>query len=298
MFSSYDFMSLGLDTCKYFKWRKYELHCNTDRFRRDYGAHPETCRQIWDDLRSSTNPEIHVGKEGKPLHFLLAMRWLYKYHTEGDLGKFFGMTEKTVGKWAKHYAAKICLLLESKIPNWEDADVGLIFMLSVDGTHCPIEEPFPFSTIWSSHKLGGKPGLNYEIALRIDQPEVLSVYGPTPPGKQPDISVFRHGVLMEKMRQFAEARGLPMRGIGDKGYRGEPDFLSARSEHDPLEIAEFKNRVLARQENFNRIIKLFKCFVHAFRHGIEQHGICFRAVCAIQCYALKNESLSLLDVYT
>ena len=88
-----------------------------------------------------------------------------------------------------------------------------------------------------------------------------------------------------------------MRAIGDKGHRGEPDYLSARSEYDPIEIAQFKNRVLARQENFNRLIKLFKCLVHAFRHGISQHAICFKAVCAIQCYALENESLSLLDVY-
>ena len=115
MFTSYDFMVLGLDTAQYYKWRKYNLLPNIDRFRRDYGAHPATCEAIWNDLQSSTDPEIHVDKKGKPLHFLLALRWLYKYHTEEDLGKFFRMTEKTVGKWTKHYAEKICLLLESKV---------------------------------------------------------------------------------------------------------------------------------------------------------------------------------------
>ena len=51
------------------------------------------------------------------------------------------------------------------ISDWDDANDELIFFLSVDGTHCPIEEPCPFSTIWSSHKVGEKAGLNYKIVL-------------------------------------------------------------------------------------------------------------------------------------
>jgi hypothetical protein len=55
--------------------------------------------------------------------------------------------------------------------DWNEHNDGIIFFMSVDGTHCPIEEPHPFSKKWSSHKFGGKPGLNYEIGLKIDEQE-------------------------------------------------------------------------------------------------------------------------------
>ena len=63
--------------------------------------------------------------------------------------------------------------------------------MPIDGVHCRIEEPRPFSTKWSSHKFGGKPGVNYELVLRIDKDELLSVVGPIPAGKLNDLSTFR-----------------------------------------------------------------------------------------------------------
>ena len=64
--------------------------------------------------------------------------------------------------------------------------------MSVDGTHFPIEEPQPYSTKWSSHKLGGKPGLNYEIGLSIFDSKLLWIHGPTPPpGRYNNITVFQ-----------------------------------------------------------------------------------------------------------
>jgi hypothetical protein len=44
---------------------------------------------------------------------------------------------------------------------WEDVDEGFIFnLVSIDGVHCAIEEPRPFSTKNSNHKLGGSAGVN------------------------------------------------------------------------------------------------------------------------------------------
>lgn len=79
--------------------------------------------------------------------------------------------------------------------SWDEVEEGLTFMLSVDGTHCPQEEPRPWSKIWSSHKLGGKAGLNYEIGLLIHKPKLVWVRGPTPPGLYNDITVFKQELM-------------------------------------------------------------------------------------------------------
>jgi hypothetical protein len=163
-----------------------------------------------------------------------------------------------------------------------------MFFLSVDGTHCPIEEPRPFSTIWSSHKLGGKPGVNYEIGLSICEPKLLWVYGPTPPGLRNDIEVFRESLK----HRIPEGK----RVIGDKGYRGEPEIISTENEFDPRYMAEFKERVLARHESFNKRLKICDCLTTRFRHGIDAHKAAFEAVCVLTVYAMENGS-PLFDAY-
>jgi len=170
------------------------------------------------------------------------------------------------------------------VSNWnEQAENGLIFSLSVDGTHCPIEEPRPFSTKWSSFKLGGKPGVNYEIGLSIMESKLVWVYGPTPPGKYNDLEVFRCA-LKQKLPPGKRA-------IGDKGYSGEQDFISTCNDLDPRELAAFKERVLARHETFNKRLKIFSCLTTKFRHGVDNHKIAFEAVCVITALELEHSPL-------
>jgi hypothetical protein len=99
--------------------------------------------------------------------------------------------------------------------------------------------------------LGGKAGLNYEIGIKISESKLLWIYGPTPPGLKPDIAVFRESLKTNLPRG--------KRVIGDDGYRGEPDYISTKNEFDPREVAEFKERVLARHESFNQRLKIFNC---------------------------------------
>lgn len=166
-------------------------------------------------------------------------------------------------------------------------DAGLIFFLSVDGTHCPIEEPRPFSTKWSSFKLGGKPGLNYEIGLSIHSSKLLWVYGPTPPGKYNDLEVFR-----QSLKNTLPAG---VRAIGDKGYIGEADYISTSNDLDPREIAEFKERVLARHESFNKRLKIYGCLTKRFRHGVENHKVAFEAICVLTMFEMEDSPL--FDAY-
>ena len=174
------------------------------------------------------------------------------------------------------------------ILDWNYIGNGPTFFLSVDGTHCPIEEPRPFSKIWSSHKLGQKPGVNYQVGLSIYESKVLWVYGPAPPGPLNDIAVFRDRLK----HKIPDGK----RVIGDEGYRGEPEYVSTKNNFDPRYMAEFKERVLARHESFNQRLKTFECLTTKFRHGISAHKWAFEAVCVIAIYDVEN-GFPLFDAY-
>jgi hypothetical protein len=63
-----------------------------------------------------------------------------------------------MGWWSTRTSSspKVAFLSLQISSSWDEAiDNDLVFFMSVDGTHCPIEEPRPFSTEWSSFKLGG-----------------------------------------------------------------------------------------------------------------------------------------------
>ena len=65
---------------------------------------------------------------------------------------------------------------------------------------------------------------------------------------------------------------------------------------DPRDMAEFKQRVLARHESFNQRLKSFRCLTTKFRHGIDDHKVAFEAVCVITIYEMENGS-PLFDPY-
>ncbi len=168
--------------------------------------------------------------------------------------------------------------------SWDEAvHNDLVFFLSVDGTHCPIEEPRPFSTKWSSFKLGGKPGVNYEIGLSIKESKLVWVNGPTAPGEHNDLVVFR---------QCLKGQLPPgKRVIADRGYTGEEEFISTYNDLDPREVAAFKERVCARHETFNKRVKIFNCLTKRFRHGVENHKIAFEAICVLTLLEFENSPL-------
>ena len=102
------------------------------------------------------------------------------------------MCVRTIRPLYQECVEKIHFLLEELLTPIKAIEDKVIFILSLDGTHCPIEEPRPFSEIWSSHKLGKAAGLAYEVGIRISAPELVWVHGPFPAGSWPDIDIFRH----------------------------------------------------------------------------------------------------------
>lgn len=93
------------------------------------------------------------------------------------------MTKKTARKWRRRThvwkIAKLCKAIIKTLDDWYDR---LHYMLLVDGVHCHITEPRPFSTEWLSHKCGGKPAVNYELGVLLHKSQLTWIYGPTCPG--------------------------------------------------------------------------------------------------------------------
>ena len=101
-----------------------------------------------------------------------------------------------------------------------ESDDGFIYFMTVDGTHCPIQEPRPFSKVWSSHKFGGDAGVNYEVGLSINKDKLIWLYGPIPAGLKNDLSVAREK-LIPKVRQHAHRKKAERRILGDGIYQAQ-----------------------------------------------------------------------------
>jgi len=119
-------------------------------------------------------------------NFLMTIYWLKCYDTYDVVASRVGRDEDFVRKWVWHYCGKLSALLPDLIywpEEWNDGDGEDLptFLISVDGTHCRIEEPM--HPTWSknpqyySHKFK-KAALNYEVALSVFENRVVWVNGP------------------------------------------------------------------------------------------------------------------------
>ena len=124
---------------------------------------------------------------------------------------------------------------------------------------------------------------------------LIWVYGPTQPGKKTDLMV-----VQEKLKGELPAG---TKVIADGIYASEPDYCS-KNDLDSKEVRKFKNRVLARHENFNQWLKCYKILTDKYRHGRKiankpelPHGDAFCCVCLIVMVQIKNGSTYLLDPY-
>ena len=152
-----------------------------------------------------------------------------------------------------------------------------------------IEEPRKFpDRKWYSHKFHG-PALTYQIVLSVHESKVLSIIGPYPAGNT-DIIVFRKGGGIKELIPHGT------RLIGDRGYAGEPEKISAPNEHDTLRATQFKGRVRSRHETFNGRLNDFNVLDQAYRHSGRQpvvsdiyddHKQVFESVCILVQYDLK-----------
>lgn len=258
-------------------WNKTKFDKNSEKSKNDnwkacYAPSPYICSLVFHEIN------LLDGKV-KVIDFMMAIFWLTKYPTIPFICQIANLSEKTCTARIKKYIDLISQLRDKKIKWTINDNPNENFVMTVDGTHCPISEPRTQpSADWYSHKFHG-PGLGYEIGLSIFKNQVIWLNGPVKAG-EPDMNIFRlPGGLKEKIP-------VGKRVIADKGYRGENEIISTPNDFDPPVLKGFKKRARARHETFNGRIKRFAILTERFRHrtndDLKYHKKVFEA-CVIIC---------------
>ena len=270
-----------------------------ERFSTHFAARPGTYSAIWEDLCSTDIAEAKVDPATARLEdLLMAANFLKSYPKENEAERTFKISDRTYRDRVNVYLRKLQALKAIKIfwpLHWNPDCLGsakeTMFVITVDGVHCKIQEPmhgrYSKNPKFYSHKFK-QAGLAYEVAMSIFEDKCVWINGPFPAGKN-DMSIFRAS-LKEALSSIMKL------AIGDKGYRGESALVSLPNSHDCEEVREFKGRALARHEKFNGRMKRFAVLSGTFRHGglgqktFEKHQICFDAVAVICQYEMENGS--------
>ena len=115
-----ELMGIGLTYFKYYRWEKYKLEANIDRFKSQYGVTPATAALTWSTMMDIDDPAIKIekGVATKPKYLLLALRWLFVYETERQVGPHFDIhSTNTTEKYLKIWVKKLQLLLPILVSN-------------------------------------------------------------------------------------------------------------------------------------------------------------------------------------
>ena len=283
---------------------------NLQRFKCHYASDPAVYSVLLYKLQTTSiqkaRVDAHIQKVGKEkfiAYYFMAIHLLACYPTEDEAESAFskspfGPCKETWSHWAWKIVANISALKRQVIvwpKKWNnpdgDTENETIFIFTVDGVHCRIEEPtlgdFEKNKKFFSHKFHSA-AVDYEIGISIFEQKCIWVNGPYGAGKN-DVSVFRHK-LKPQLEEARKSSGIDHRGIADRGYRGESDLLSVPSSQDTPEVRYFKQRALLRHENFNGRLKNFDCLEERFRHSIKKHKQCFKACAVIVQLQLENGS--------
>lgn len=266
------FLALGLRIAGY-TLRPLSMRTQLRRFREMFGCHPKVVRELWYDLKENA-----PTNGTKIAHLFWALFFLRKYPTDGDMAGRLGKDPTTIRKWVWTIIFGLQELKADKIRFPSNNEFELVFILSVDGTDCRIQEPRPFSKTWFSQKFKG-PAVKYEVALDVLTGRCVWINGPFR-GSKNDVTIYREG-----LRQLIPPGKLV---VGDKGYRGEPETISYPNHLDEEAVAELKKRIRSKQETFFSRMKAFKILEDSFRHKpvMTKHKACFEAVAVIVQYGI------------
>ena len=185
-------------------------------------------------------------------------------------------------KWAWLFVKRISDLsnevihLEDRFEGLDGVAVTNCF-ISVDGTDCPVLEPYPYDRTMYSKKFNG-PGVKYEVAVCIKTGKIVWINGPFIASKH-DNNIFREGLRNHLFDDEAVEC--------DRGY-GEDDILKAPQVGSDSNERKMKSNPRAQHEAVNGRLKQFKVLDSHFRHMkpdkagmMEKHGACFFAVAVI-----------------
>lgn len=260
------------------------------RFRALFGVSPACAGAVWGMLQG------RIMQGALPLHLLWGLHFLKHYSLEAVNALVWRCDEKTHRKWSWYFVHCIAHLpivcysnvfkkFLNRVSNflkicWDSRlkshDYFDDVYCSVDGTDCRINEPFPFSGKWFSHKFNG-PGVRYEIGVSVADGEIIWCNGPFPCGQYPDISIFK-----EKMVHFLLDHE---RVIADSGY-GHVRCICPNNLNDANR--RMHSIIRARHETVNERVKNFNSVRSVFRHSLDLHGAVFHAVVRLTALMIRT----------
>ena len=254
-----------------------------ERFVSHFGSTPAVIAALWQELRTSGIKKARIGDNIALQYLFMACYWLKSYDNWEVTASKFDVCDRTARDWTWWMIKKIAALKEAKIVWPESFDT--IFTVSVDGTHCPIQEPYdpikPRDTTYFSVKHGGV-GLNYEVAIDIFEHRCVWMKGPYKASVH-DMKIFKKKGLKDQIPAGKKV-------IGDNGYKGKElaHMISYPNSFDDYEVRKFKSRARCRHESFNSRLKNYGVLVERFRHPIHKHKAVFEAVLVICQLQLEN----------
>ena len=167
---------------KTFKWVDKEI-CSSL-----IGTSHEVCSELW----NLSQPLQNVSKSAEPKHLLWSLFFMKSHSVEAVSTRVVGVDNKTFRKWAWIFVFAI-KSLKSEVTIWDNRfrnwDQKATCLASVDGTDCPIKEPWPFDASMCSQKLNG-PGCKHEVAVATKTCDTVRINGPFKAGTNESLALF------------------------------------------------------------------------------------------------------------
>jgi hypothetical protein len=243
-----------------------------ETFRGFFGAPLDVVTDLWNRV------DVFIDdKAALPKHLLWALIFIKVYATEAVHCALVGWPdEKTFRKWTWYFLEKISLLKDDiiKLDNrFEQWDGSSLCLMSIDGTDCPVMEPWPFQPKWYSKKFNG-PGVKYEVGVCIRTGSIVWINGPFFCSVN-DSTIAKQGLIP----LLTEDEGLEV----DAGYMGHNKFKAPAVGLSSQQRKE-KSIVRGRHENVNSRLKQFTVLNVPFRHitneqdMMKKHGWCFTTI--------------------
>jgi hypothetical protein len=263
-------------------------------FQTSFGCSPVVVSAMWRDLQTTGIDDARIGDEADddfiPISiydFLNALEFLKCYLPEKKREGMTNLSAKTLRERCWYYIGKLQQLKHDKVVWPENLPNNTIWVMTVDGTHCAINEPlhpeFSQDKKYFSHKKN-RAGWVYEIGLSLFTSNLIWMSGPHKAGANDKTIFALPGGLKEVLAQEG------VKAIGDKFYNGHGNEVTTFNAHDDPEVAKFKSRALKRHEVFNGLLKHFQILDGRFRNrGPEKFGSCFEAVAVICQYRMELE---------
>lgn len=270
---------------------------NLEIFMAVYGAHPNHCAKIWEDIFRTDVPTAKVSpKEADLVGFFLALNHARMYLTDEQRNPIFGsMDFKEMRSTTFWWVCRIAALKEQVIVWPSDEEWGdTTIIVSVDGTHMRCNEvrhpTLKRDPTWYSfkHKTAGH---NLQITLDIRRPRCVDLF--VGRAGQNDMGNWNNSGVEDKIPEGKRA-------IVDGGYEVTNEerlkVLSGYNQWDDEKTMNFKKRVKSRHETYNAKLKVYDVMTKVFRHHVNRFPIYVDMVCVLVQYAITDTDPESVDI--